>query len=477
MDDAERSDDKVGAGPLFSRSASDNVEVVGGTTVRGDVGLWSVSAKDPLDGTERPVSRSDHADDTSDLWDEGDGDGLWDLIEDDDDPRLTTFPPPPFGQPYRSPLATTEDAERTTHEPVSDRWPEWQAGHQDPEPVFAEVHPSEPAHEYTAQEYTAEHHEVVDDTVYGSDDTTYATDETVYATDETDGDVFDGSMIDDTIFVEDATAYADDMTANDDEASHAGPRADTHEDTGSYSDTGHHDTYHSTGPAEGLYDTVGSLFRSEPVERDEDVIDSPDDLDADPYEDLKGTSPFSSGRPSDGPEPFGDPLVSEPASGSNGPAFVAGSARSAFEPAAGGFEPAAGGFDPVGEAGTPGFLEAIDSLDAEDRARARTVLVVVGALLGDQEQVLGLVVGQMLGHPAVLALTVDRVLVVNDRPWQPVVDEYALDEELEIRGRHDRNMAAIGLGDGHQLSMVDGVRDVITAVSLVERIRSLTGAG
>lgn len=508
MDDVERSDDKAGAGPLFSRSAPDNVEVVAGASARRDAGLWSVSAKDAPEGTVASGARSDRVPDTSALWDETDGDDLWDLIEDDNDPRLATFPPPPFGQPYKSPLADNRDAVPPSGSPAAGRWPEWSDSGHDTTSTSDDVDRPTSGETYTVDETYVAEPDVVDDTTFAG----YEDDDVVY----------EGSIIDETPLGDDPVSYMDDNDtigypsgsyedthtysndpheqnaagsadfttgADSHEAgsheagsyetgwseegsyetdSHEADAEDVHGDHGQYAYEEQQEAYRTAGASGDLHDTVGSLFRAEPVERNYDVIDSVDDVDADPYEDILGTSPFSSGMPADGSAIFGEPSPSDAPGGSGGPAFVAGRARNTFEPAS-------GGFDPVGEAGTPGFIEAIEALDPEDRSRARTVLVVVGALLGQDEQVIGLVVGQMLGHPAVLALTRSRVLVVNDRPWQPVVDEYSLNDELEIRGRHDRNMAAIGLGDGEQLSMVDGVRDVGTAIDLVEQIRTLAG--
>lgn len=412
MDDVERSDDKSGAGPLFSRAASDNVEVVDPDAAVRDAGLWTVAANQRRGGAGHSGTYSTVAGDP-DPWDDDVGDddaGIWDLLE-DDEPGMPPFPPPPFGQPYRSPVVGAETVRG--EQPLGGRW--------SPGP---------------------EREQTIDASA-GAD---------LY-------DDADRTDVDDVIDVDEPYEPYDDLF---DEPTVDEPITDeepfTHAEATSYTDN---------------RDTLGSLFRSEPVERDHDVIDAVDALDdtePDPVETTSGPSPFSSGSRSDGGDLFGVPR--EPSvefGGGPRPSFGGRSGR----PAGGAAHEVS---DLRGEATTPGFLDAINALDMEDRARARVALVAVGALLGDDEHVVGLVVGQMLGHSAVLVLTADRILVVNDRAWQPVVDQYRLDPELEIRGRHDSSIAAIGLGDGRQLSMIDGIRDVPSAIGLVERIRSMTGA-
>jgi hypothetical protein len=92
-------------------------------------------------------------------------------------------------------------------------------------------------------------------------------------------------------------------------------------------------------------------------------------------------------------------------------------------------------------------------------------------LLEPGEQVLGAVTGQMLGRPAAVVVTRERVLVANDRRWQPIVDIYPIDDSLLVRGRHDRQVAALSFADDVRLSMVDGITDVEIAIGLAEAIR------
>jgi len=118
-----------------------------------------------------------------------------------------------------------------------------------------------------------------------------------------------------------------------------------------------------------------------------------------------------------------------------------------------------------------GLSAAVGRLRPEDQERAALPISVCGALLQHDEAVLAAVTGQMLGHAAVVVLTNRRVLVVNGRRWQPIVDVFDVGPDLMVRGRHDRDVAALTFSDETRLSTVDGITEVGLAVELAERIR------
>ncbi len=119
-----------------------------------------------------------------------------------------------------------------------------------------------------------------------------------------------------------------------------------------------------------------------------------------------------------------------------------------------------------------GLSIAVESLGPIDRDRCDTPIAVCGALLGEQEVVLGLLAGHLLGHPAVVALTNTRVLVANARRWKPLVDQFLPGPDLMVHLRHDRDVASITFVQGDRLTGVDDITDVTAAVDLAERIRS-----
>jgi hypothetical protein len=120
---------------------------------------------------------------------------------------------------------------------------------------------------------------------------------------------------------------------------------------------------------------------------------------------------------------------------------------------------------------------AVDALDPRDRDRCTTPIAVCGALLGDQEVVLALVAGHLLGHPAVVALTSTRVLVANARRWKPLVDQFLPGPDLMVHLRHDRDVASLTFVQGDRLTGVDDITDVTAAVDLAERIRAVAARG
>lgn len=118
-----------------------------------------------------------------------------------------------------------------------------------------------------------------------------------------------------------------------------------------------------------------------------------------------------------------------------------------------------------------GLAAAVARMRPEDADAAVTPIAVAGALLGARELVESVAAGQMLGHPAVIVLTDRRVLVVNGRRWQPIVDAFELGPDLVVRGRHDRHVALLTFSDHSRLSTVDGITDVALAMELTDRMR------
>jgi hypothetical protein len=237
---------------------------------------------------------------------------------------------------------------------------------------------------------------------------------------------------------------------------------------------------------------AGGVFSAEPVSYDDDVLDEGEvDGELEDGDDWFGQGPapsvFSNGAASGpvhaeptrppsavrGASPFatpGDPWSdweTHDAAPTHGeaavpPPFTGGDSTRRHD----GADPAA-----AIAADQHGLDVAVSRLRPEDQERARVPLSVCGALLAPGEQVLGAVTGQMLGRPAAVVVTRTRVLVVNDRRWQPIVDIFPIDERLQVRGRHDRQVAALSFADDERLSMVDGISDVEIAIDLAEAVR------
>lgn len=263
-----------------------------------------------------------------------------------------------------------------------------------------------------------------------------------------------------------------------------------------------------SAPADPV-ERFGGVFSAEPVRRPEDVIDE-DAVDLDDRGDPAG--PWSNGAPrpttTNGAPLFAksrvQPEPPNPWSPAEGDPRSAPPSRSPFAaevvPPRPNGAPAHAG-PPVNgaaphvrrtppppprvEVGLDGRLTAEDAADPNglravishlppsEVQRASVPIAVCGALLQRNERVLGAVTGQMLGRPAVVVVTATRVLVVNDRQWQPIVDEFRIDASLVVRGRHDRNVAALSFADADRLALVDGISEVSLAIELAERIRQV----
>ncbi len=124
-----------------------------------------------------------------------------------------------------------------------------------------------------------------------------------------------------------------------------------------------------------------------------------------------------------------------------------------------------------------GLSIAIEALDPAERERCAVPIGVCGALLGEQEVVLGVLAGYLMGHSSILMVTNTRILVGNSRRWKPLLDQFLPAAELMVHLRHDRDVASLTIVSGDRLTTVDGITDVTGAVELAERMRKMGSRG
>ena len=125
--------------------------------------------------------------------------------------------------------------------------------------------------------------------------------------------------------------------------------------------------------------------------------------------------------------------------------------------------------------GDPNGLGAVVSRLAPTSQQAGAAsFLVVGSQLGPDERVLGAVQGWALGLPTVAALTNLRVIVVGERRWKPLVDNFPLRPSLSLFGRHIDNTASITLQDGDHVLTLEQIVDVQMAVEMATTARSQT---
>lgn len=237
------------------------------------------------------------------------------------------------------------------------------------------------------------------------------------------------------------------------------------------------------------------VFSPEPVEYEDDVIDAADHT-ADSWHDdtvirtAAGGGPlFSSGSgaaaASTATDPWHYDAGDAPGAPSHAGASHNSSARSAtpFEPGVAaetdsGPDAGAGGArtTTAGEQAVDlnGLAAAASLLAPGEADRVAVPLMMAAALLGPGERVERVVSGTMLGRNTAVVLTTSRLLVINDRRWDPAIDIYALNGELMVRGRRDDHVAAMTFADDVQMSMVDDIVDADAAVELAEHLRSRT---
>lgn len=119
---------------------------------------------------------------------------------------------------------------------------------------------------------------------------------------------------------------------------------------------------------------------------------------------------------------------------------------------------------------TNGLAAAIGRLSELEQDAAAVPFSVCATMIEHDEIVLAALAGQMLGQAAAVVMTNRRVLVVNARRWQPIVDVYTLGPDLLVRERHDRDVASLTFSQGERLSTVDAISQVGIAVELADRL-------
>lgn len=194
-----------------------------------------------------------------------------------------------------------------------------------------------------------------------------------------------------------------------------------------------------------------------------------------------GRNPFAA-PVADGPPPGVSP---SPPPGANAPfaapAAVFAEQQAPYPPAQAPAPPApqAAPVPPPRVRPTPdphGLSVAVESLAPGVQEECAVPIAVCGALLGDQEVVLGILTGHLLGHAAVVVLTSTRVIVANARRWEPLVDVFHPGADLVVHTRHDRDVASLTFVQGDRLTGVDGISEVAAALEMAERIRSSTAS-
>ena len=135
---------------------------------------------------------------------------------------------------------------------------------------------------------------------------------------------------------------------------------------------------------------------------------------------------------------------------------------------------------PTAAAG-PGFTDpcglgpAVARLGNSARRIGIAALSVLATELQDGEQVQVVAQGRYLGANGILALTDRRLLVTNDREWQPDITTIELAPGLTVKGWQDERRATLLFErHGHQL-VIDQIGDRDLAHEIADGVRARVG--
>ena len=130
---------------------------------------------------------------------------------------------------------------------------------------------------------------------------------------------------------------------------------------------------------------------------------------------------------------------------------------------------------PLGPPDPNGYGAAIMRLAGASRKNAKVAIGIANVLLDEGEIVAVAVAGKVLGHAAVAAYTNKRLLIVNDREWQPLVEEMEIKPDLQVQGWQDDRHASLTFQAGDRTIAVEQIRDRQLAQELAQRLRADTG--
>ena len=119
-----------------------------------------------------------------------------------------------------------------------------------------------------------------------------------------------------------------------------------------------------------------------------------------------------------------------------------------------------------------GLGAALARLGSGGRKGAKASANAAGVLLHDGEVVECVVQGQYYGANAIVLLTNQRLLVVNDREFRPDVVEIAIDESVSVQGWADDRYAALLVQRNELSAQVERIGDKPLAQELAQRIRA-----
>jgi hypothetical protein len=119
-----------------------------------------------------------------------------------------------------------------------------------------------------------------------------------------------------------------------------------------------------------------------------------------------------------------------------------------------------------------GLGVAAERMSGGARRHGRTALSVAAGRLGEGERVELVLVGRYLGFDAAMVLTPSRLLIVNDRPWDPEITVIDAVGAHEVSGWADRRAATLELVGPSGRHVIDRIADADLAESMAVAIRA-----
>ena len=122
-----------------------------------------------------------------------------------------------------------------------------------------------------------------------------------------------------------------------------------------------------------------------------------------------------------------------------------------------------------------GLGAAMDRLASGSRKTGRAAALVAATRLEVGESVLAAAVGRFQGADAVIVITDRRMLVANDRAWEPDVVPVALEPGLTVQGWADGRNAVLRFERDAVELVVDRIADAEVAREIAGVVRERTG--
>jgi len=109
------------------------------------------------------------------------------------------------------------------------------------------------------------------------------------------------------------------------------------------------------------------------------------------------------------------------------------------------------------------------------RRAGRVAFMVLSGALNPGERIDALAQCRYLGADAALAVTPDRVLIVNAREWDPDIESISFSPGLTVQGWQDQRSACLVFTHDGNASVVDRISNMAAAKAVADLVRSRVG--